>query len=380
VRVRFVLTHARIAAQARRGKRYQTTQPGTPRVAVIGRRGARVPEPALAWPVRSLMEIVPDGEAARDRAQALAAVRDGAAVYFALARGRVSPFVDAHFSWRGTLSLHRAALGWDVLKAPLNVSLALPQIALHAGAFLARSAGAARLAATLHRTILLRTAVSREIEWLIHTELLQLPFAQGARAGQRDALSEAILAQPTVQAALAEIGRHGEDPAFRARLRKAMDEYGISRSAAAEITTGLLNLSAGALAVNKLTPGAATLGPAIAGLVAHQSAVGAFPLGAWAGAAWYGFFPVIPSAGLVGAATGGLVVGSAMFAAFAGVVFDPIQKALGLHRRRLLRMIDGLERQFNDPEAAGFSVRDQYVARLLDVFDILGAAVRVVGV
>jgi hypothetical protein len=75
-----------------------------------------------------------------------------------------------------------------------------------------------------------------------------------------------------------------------------------------------------------------------------------------------------------------LVVGSAMFAAFAGVVFDPIQKALGLHRRRLLRMIDGLERQFNDPEAAGFSVRDQYVARLLDVFDILGATVRVVGV
>ena len=314
-----------------------------------------------------------DGQ--EDRAQA--AVRDGAAVYFAGARDRVGPFVDAHFSARGTLALHRAALGWDVLKAPLNVSLALPQIALHGASFLARAVGAPRVAARLHRSILLRTAVSREIEWLIHTELLQLPFVQGARVSRHDALSAAILAQPAV---LAEFGRHGEDPAFRARLRRAMEEYGISRSAAAEITSGLVNLGAGALAVNKLTPGAATLGPAIATLVAHQSAVGAFPLGVWARAAWYGFFPALPSAWMVGVATGGLMVAMAMFAAFAGVVFDPVQRALGLHGRRLLRMIDGLERQFGDPGAAGFSVRDHYVARLLDVFDVVGAVVRVVRV
>jgi len=60
------------------------------------------------------------------------------------------------------------------------------------------------------------------------------------------------------------------------------------------------------------------------------------------------------------------------------VVSDPIQRALGLHRRRLLRMIDGLERQFGDPTAPGFAVRDHYIARLLDVFDMLGAALRVV--
>jgi hypothetical protein len=137
-------------------------------------------------------------------------------------------------------------------------------------------------------------------------------------------------------------------------------------------------MGAGALAVNKLTPGAATLGPALAGVVAHQTAVGAFPLGAWLGSAWYGFFPVLPSSGMIAGMTGGLMLGSATLAAFAGVISDPIQRALGLHRRRLLRMIDGLERQFGDPAAAGFAVRDHYVARLLDVFDILGAALRVV--
>jgi hypothetical protein len=318
------------------------------------------------------------------RADAQSAVNAGARAYFAQARARVPGFVDAHFSWRGTLALHRVALGWDILKAPANLSLALPQILLHLGATLARWVGARRTAASLHRTILFRTAVSREIEWLIHTELLQLPFAQGAQERHEDALSEAILAQPAVaeavRSALLEIGRHGEDPAFRARLTAAMDNYGLTRAAAAEITTGLLNLSAGALAVNKVTPGAATLGPALAAMMAHQTAVGAFPLGAWLGSAWYGFFPALPSAGLVAATTGGLMLFMATFAAFAGVVSDPVQRALGLHRRRLLRMIDGLERQFGDPAAAGFAVRDHYAARLLDLFDILGAAMRVVHV
>ena len=318
------------------------------------------------------------------RAEAQDAVMAGARAYFADARARVPDFVDAHFSLRGTLALHRVALGWDILKAPANLSLALPQILLHLAATLARLVGATRAAASLHRTILFRTAVSHEIEWLIHTELLRLPFSQGRRERREDALSEAILAQPAVadaiRDALLEIGRHGEDPAFRTRLAAALDNYGLTRAAAAEITTGLLNLGAGALAVNKVTPGAATLGPALATMMAHQTAVGAFPLGAWLGSAWYGFFPALPSAGLVAATTGGLMLFMATFAAFAGVVSDPIQRALGLHRRRLLRMVDGLERQFGDPAAAGFAVRDHYVARLLDLFDIMGAALRVVRV
>ncbi len=317
-----------------------------------------------------------------DRTQAANAVSAGAHAYFAERRARVRPFVDAHFSLRGTLVLHRVALGWDILKAPLNLSLALPQILLHLAAAIARRLGAIRLATKLHRSILLRTAVARQIEWLIHTELLELPFVQLRRESRRDALSEAILAQPEIQqameAAMLEIGTHSEDPEFRTRLARALDAYGLSRAAAAEITTGLLNLGAGALAVNKLTPGAVTLGPALAGIMAHQTAVSAFPLGAWLGSAYYGLFPTLPTAGMVASTTGALMLMSATLAAFAGVIFDPIQRALGLHRRRLLRMIDGLERQFGDPQAPGFAVRDHYIARLLDVFDMLGAALRVV--
>ncbi len=155
-----------------------------------------------------------------------------------------------------------------------------------------------------------------------------------------------------------------------------MGEYGITRAAASEITTGLMSLGGGAVTLHKLTPGAVSLGPALAGTLAQQAAIGAFPLGSGLGGLWYGMFPAVPAAGLVVAATGGLMLASTLFAAFAGVVSDPIQRAAGLHERRLRRMADALERQFTDPGSAAFAVHDHYVARLLDLFDILGAAIR----
>jgi hypothetical protein len=318
-----------------------------------------------------------------DRELAVKAVEAGARRYFADRRARIKPFVDAHFSLSGTLALHRAALGWDIPKAPLNLSLAAPQLAMQIGAMAAGRLGAKRAQRFLKRNILLETSVSREIEWLIHTELLELPFAQKKRESLRDALSEAILGEPivveAVEGALREIGRHGDDPEFRERLRHAMTLYGITRNAAAEITTFLLNMGAGALTLNKLTPGAMSLGPVLAAALSQQAAVSAFPLGGWLGGMWYGLFPAAPTLGLVVTTTGGLMLVAATVASFAGVISDPIQRATGLHQRRLEKMIDAMERQFFDPDAPGFAVHDHYVARLVDVFDLLGAAVRLAG-
>ncbi len=292
----------------------------------------------------------------------------------------MGPFIDRHFSLRGALAIHRAALGWDIVRAPLNLSLAAPQVAARLAAWAADRAGARETARLLRRPLQLPTAVARRIEWLVRTELLELPFEQSGRRFTRDALAEAILAEPEVaqaiEGALAEIAQGGHDSAFRQRLQHALGEYGISRAAASEITTGLLSLSGGAIALHKLTPGAAALGTTLAGIMAQQTAVASFPLGAWLGGVWYGWFPVGPSAGLVASTSGGLMLAATTFAAFSGVVADPIQRALGLHRWRLLRMIDGLERQFFDPAAPGFAVHDHYVARLLDLFDIIGTVAR----
>ena len=82
------------------------------------------------------------------------------------------------------------------------------------------------------------------------------------------------------------------------------------------------------------------------------------------------------SPGLLFAATGGVMIAASTLAAFAGIVADPVQRSLGLHRRRLDKMIDALECQLADPDAPAFAVRAHYVARLVDLFDLLAAAYR----
>ncbi len=316
------------------------------------------------------------------RALAERAVRDGLGRYFADRRARVGSFVDRHFSLRGTLAIHRAALGFDILRTPVNLTLAAPQVGLRLAGAAATRLGARRLGARLGGTrLLLRTAVARRIDWLIRTDLLELPARDGARVATRDALAEAILGQPELAAALrpllAEIGRSAADPAFRARIEQAVAEYTGSRAAAAEVTTGLLSLGTGALAFSKVTPGIATLGPTLAALFAQQAAVASFPLGATLGGVWYGLFPAAAPLGLVVGMTGGLMMAGSTVAAFAGIVADPVQRRLGLHRTRLLKLIASLERQANDPAAPGLALRDHYVARLLDLFDLIGAAWRI---
>ena len=318
-----------------------------------------------------------------DAATVRRAVASGLGRYYAERRSRVGPFVDRHFCLSGTARIHRAALGWDIARAPANLVLAGPQAGLKAAAAAARALGATKVGDALgSRDLLLKTAVAREVEWLIRTELLELPWAQGARVASRDALAAAILDDPAIAGPLArllaELGERADEPGFAERLARALETYAGTRAAAAEIATGLLTLSAGALTLNKLTPGAVALGPALAGVVAQQSAISAFPLGMGLGSVWYGAFPAAPSMALVSGLTGGLVLGAATVAAFAGLVTDPVQRRLGLHRRRLLRLVDALERQTMDPSAPSYAVHDHYAARVLDLFDWLACAHRLV--
>jgi hypothetical protein len=91
---------------------------------------------------------------------------------------------------------------------------------------------------------------------------------------------------------------------------------------------------------------------------------------------WYGLFPAKPSVPLLFGLSGGLMVVSAVLAAFAGIVSDPVQRQFGRYQRRLNRMIDSIERQLLDPAAPGFAARGRYVARLLDAFDLATTACR----
>jgi hypothetical protein len=324
-----------------------------------------------------------DAETLLTREDASRIVSEGARRYFESRREMVDAFVDRRFSFSGSLSMHRKAIGWDMLKAPANIALAVPQLVAKLGAAGAKGVGADRVADYLGtRKLVFDTEVGNEIEWLVITELLELPFRQGDRVSHRDALADTILSAPELQErlheALGTIGRKGDDPVFRERLEETLETYAGTRVAAAEIATSLMTLGAGAVTVHQVTPGVMSLGPPLAAALAQNAAVASFPLGAGAGGLWYGLFPAAVSPVLVGSVTGGLLVATSVAAAFAGIIVDPIQKGLGLHHRRLHRLIDAVEKQWNvEHEEVDFVAYDPYAARLMDVFDILSSAYRI---
>jgi hypothetical protein len=308
-------------------------------------------------------------------------VSQAARLYFESRRSRVNAFNDRHFSLPGSLAVHRKALGWDVLRAPVNVALAVPYIGAKLTAGMAGRLGAKRVSRFLaSRRILLETAVGRETEWLVLTELLELPFRQGCRLSRKDALAEIILASPQIQSVRTEtleaIGHRTDHPMFRKQLEQMVAAYTETRAAAAEITTTLITMATGATALKQMTPSAMVLGPALASLIAYQAAVASFPLGPTLGGIWYGFFPIAASPGVVAGTTGTVMALGAVVAAFSGIIADPLQRRLDLHRRRLLRLIDALERQFSGDGGTGFVVRDHYVARLLTLLELLSSAYR----
>lgn len=312
-------------------------------------------------------ETAPAARSCVPRAEAEAVAR-----YFSSRRSEVPSFIDRHFSLAGTLRLHRAALGFDLLRAPANLLLAGPQIGVRMAAALLHRCGARRSAARLRRVRLLQTtAVARSLRRSLLTELL-VPCSQVSHRGGNVA--------PSICACLISIDTPpplGASAALSAPCRRveaatALDEYLATRVAAAEITTGLLTLAAGALLLERLTPGVITLGPALAGMLARDRAIAAFPFGRELGTIWYGWFPVTPHPALLYGLTAGLMLAASGIAAFSGIITDPLQRRLGLHRRRLLRLLDALERQVRNPDQSGFTARDHYLPRLLDLLDVCG--------
>lgn len=296
--------------------------------------------------------------------------------YFAARHAKVDEIVDTHFGVLGSLKLHRRAVGLDLLRAPANVALMVPTAGIKLAAIAARRLRSGGVADWLERRdVLLRTTVGREIDWLLHAQLLELPFTDGARACHRDALAEEILADPGLIDAVTDplrlIGQQAGDPDLRDKMAEILKNYAGSRTAAAELANAVVNLGAGAVALNQFTPTAASLGPALAGALAQHLAITSFPLGATLGGVWYGLFPAAPSALMVGGAIGGLLAGASIVTAFAGVLTDPLQRRLGLHQRRLHRMLDVLEANFHKAGAEAFIAREIYVARLLDLVDVI---------
>ncbi len=292
-------------------------------------------------------------------------------------RKLVDAFVQRHFTWPGTLRLHGAALGLDILRAPINVMLS-PILLLARGlAWICRKLRWARAADWLaDRRLLLRTAVSARVEAAILGELLDVPLAAGRALPDRAAMSRAILAAPQFRAMIRSQGSVAEAQRVADRITGAIGDYTGTRSSIAEFTTGLVTLAIGAFAFQALTPGMISMAPGVAGAVSQGTAVAEFPLGASLGGVWYGVFPVGPSPALIAATVAGLMLMGSVIAAFAGVIADPVQVRLGIHRRRLLRLLDTLDAEIGGSRDRPFAAREHALARVFDLWDAAVSVLR----
>jgi len=309
------------------------------------------------------------------------AVENGMEAYITSRRARIPVFIDRHFSFRGALALHRKTFGRDFYKHSVNLLWGLPVALVKGAADLLEKAGAKRTAKGLHRIPRgIPTVLQKELHWLIHTDLLELPSVHEGRASHRDALLEHILAEPWISALcdeyLTKLQSGADRPEFRAALERHLEEYGKTRGAVSELAGSLINLAAGYAALSKATPGALSAGTAAATAIAQHIAIANFWLGSTLGSWYYAVFPVSASAGLVAATTGAMIAAVGVLTALAWIVIDPLLAKTGIHRRRLDRFVTALGEELRGGRRGDYRVRDHYIARVFDVLDILRAATK----
>lgn len=88
-------------------------------------------------------------------------------------------------------------------------------------------------------------------------------------------------------------------------------------------------------------------------------------------------FPATASLGLAVATTSSVLAVLAMFSAFSGVITDPLQAKFGIHEKRLNRLVDSLEDALKERGDFNLKLREQYIVRVFDLFDLFKIAANV---
>lgn len=258
-------------------------------------------------------------------------------VAIAAARRRaVDGFVRARYGLRGTLRLHRAALGADLLRAPVNVALAPVFLLSRLAAWACRLAGMNRASRWLaERRVFLRSDLSRAL----NADLSAFIFATQ---------SQGLLPEMAPD-----------------ELRPLIADYTDTRNAVAEITTSMIVLGSGLGLFGTVTPGVISLAGPVAELRARAEAIDGFIFGSTLGRMWQGWFPAEPGLWPVLLTGVLLAVAASVVTAFAGLLADPVQVASGTHRRRLIRLFARIE----DRAGGDGLAREHVIARSGDLAD-----------
>ncbi|MGI1679700.1 MAG: hypothetical protein K6L75_13250 [Cellvibrionaceae bacterium] len=314
------------------------------------------------------------------------ALNKGLSNYFSETRERIDPFIKRHFRYPGAWSTNKIAWGWDILRAPINLIWAPFYIVILLLSYLLQNhllkiylfkkIGFGFLAKILKKTPSgLTTSVQRYITSAIHTDLLQKTDIYNANNNGpgEDRLAYHLNAALTEEISLGE--HYPRVKEIEKALSQATTQYANTRTASADVTNSLLAIIGGAFAFQKFTPGGLAIGLTLATLITNQLAIDNFIFGEYLGEIFYSLFPKKPSTLTSIASAIGVITVFSLLAPFSGLITDPIQSWTGLHKRRLIKLIDHLEKDALEQSQKDFNPKDQYVARILDVLDAAKAQI-----
>jgi len=319
--------------------------------------------------------VVTDSHRSEDMAQPFTAsvieqaLQRGIRRYFEQCRSRVPDFVRQHFRYPGAIATNRVALGWDMLRAPVNLFWAPLYACVGVIRFLVgKSLGTGWLWRQLGKFPPgFSTRVQREISDKVLAELMG--------QGTEHTTLRWFIAEELQSLYERQQRCHTDSARFHALtepvVEEAITQYRVTRTASADITNTLSCTVLGAFAFQKFTPGGLGIALMLAAIISNELAVRSFIFGEGLGSLWYAFFPPEPSFGLTAGVAAAVMALLAAFAALSGVISDPIQAALGVHQKRLNKMLDQLEQDFIERSSSRFRPKDQYVARVLEVFDMV---------
>lgn len=317
-----------------------------------------------------------------DKQQIIAqAVERGIERYIAQCRESIPSFCQQTFSMVGAWQINKKAFGKDILKAPANV---IWTPVYFVGTSIGKGLGKLKLNKASELLTKLpagfTTDVELEVQWRIYTEFIRLPYQQGERHSHENRLLELILEDtqlaPLFEHSMSAISELGLSEQGRDMLTKRIFEYTDSRKAASELSSVLIGTATGFLTNKSINFGALGLGQSVAASAAYHSAVSSFALGNTLGVAFYSVVPVSASATAVVLSTGGVAAALGAISAFAGVLTDPLQLKLGLHQKKLDKLVNALEVQLKSNQQSSLDIKDGYAARVLDILDFLTLLVR----
>jgi len=289
--------------------------------------------------------------------------------YFDHCHMSVPFFCKQHFQYPGAWQTNRVAFGFDLIKMPINLLWAPIYVSLQILAWSFQFGGwqtASRRLKNIPSGFL--THVQKHVRDLIYWELLARGDVSPAETIYRFT-SEEI--EKVVSKSHENFDRAGLRHTLKPNLKNALEQYVITRTASADIANTLISSIVGAIALKKFTPGGFAIGLIVASTFAQYHAAGDFIFGEALGKIYYGIFPQSPSTTLVVACTLVVLCGLAIVAALSGLITDPLQHALGIHQYRLRKMIKHLKQDFCGNKTAGFHPKDQYLARIMEIFDTI---------